>query len=1351
MKTHPKLATNIITTLLWLLAGQLPAQAPVAVPVQHEALPFYHIGRAEGLASSVVKAVVQDSRGFWWIGTDNGLQRFDGHHFRTYRHRRKEPGALPHDQIETLFFDREQRLWVLTARGLCRYDETTDRFGPVLIANTGHPSEFFQDSRGAVWLAVAKSRVLYRLSPGQTRWEPLPLPFELSGNGIAEDRITGDVWFAAMDGVAFFSKKDRTFRHSGLHPAAHPVFSRAEMPESMLIDRDNRLFIWKSNILPARDSFAIRWQLPSGAAQAYGCPPARGKLFQSSDGVLRFILNGPGPHWCMQYHPGTEIWAYQDAYPDGPYRPDFPYEGLHHVYEDREHNIWLSTSNGIFVFNPRAQHARTIRQAEDAAGGVHTVKFIQTCLETREGNIWLGTYFQGLYALDRNFRLLKKYWHAGDAGQASIKSNNNNYNSIWSLYQDRWGHIWAGGQHGTLQQFDAAGKLLRKWQPAAMNRETIRCIAEDDAGHLWFGTQHGLLVRRDAATGVFAVCANIGYSINQILPNGTNTLWVAAHTYLYRWDISEGKWTGQWSPGGQLPDIADKSAGIGGLTVWNDSLLLAHGGGLFFFHQNTCKFRAAEGMEALPSKQISVLLKTSPRQIWLGTLVGLAKWDPDSATVVTYDAKDGVLNDEFREINAGIRLRDGRVLMALHQEGFLVFHPDSLADRAPPPDVQITGIQVFDRQLYQPSNVAPELRYDENYLSIGFSVLSWRQAGQLRYRYRLEGYDRDWTDNGTKRFATYTGLPPGYYTFQVQAKSREGVLSAGITELRLHIRPPWWLTIWAYTAYLLLAGGLLVALYRFLLRRRLEHAESIRLKELDAIKTRLYTNITHEFRTPLTVISGMADQVREQPETWLEQGTALIKRNSGRLLELVNQMLDLAKLESGKMPLHLQQGDLVNYVKYLLESFDSYAGHQGLQLHFHAVPETLTMDYDPEKIRQVLSNLLTNAIKFTPAGGHVYVDLRLKDPEQAAAAGNALVIRVRDTGIGIDEDKLPYIFDRFYQVDPATNRQGEGTGIGLALTRELVKLMGGSIGAGSRPGQGTEMTVILPVQRDVSTPPAGEWPGAENVSRGTAAPEPRSGAIQTGTTPECPLILIAEDNADVVTYLVSCLAGRYNLSVARNGRECIDLAAEIIPDVIISDVMMPYVDGFEACRTLKNDPRTSHIPVIMLTAKADMASRVDGLQHGADAYLAKPFERDELLAHIDNLIESRRRLQQHYLGVAGLAAPPAAEQAEDKFVLAIRQIVERHLDDYTFSVEKLCREAGMSTANLHRKLTALTGLSAVRFIRHVRLSRAKEMLRDPANNITAIAMDTGFNDPSYFGRIFKQEFGITPKEWREGK
>ncbi|MCK6693864.1 MAG: helix-turn-helix domain-containing protein, partial [Thermoanaerobaculia bacterium] len=340
---------------------------------------------------------------------------------------------------------------------------------------------------------------------------------------------------------------------------------------------------------------------------------------------------------------------------------------------------------------------------------------------------------------------------------------------------------------------------------------------------------------------------------------------------------------------------------------------------------------------------------------------------------------------------------------------------------------------------------------------------------------------------------------------------------------------------------------------------------------------------------------------------------------------------------------------------------------------------------------------------------------------------------------------------RFYQVDPAANRQGEGTGIGLALTRELVKLMGGSIGAGSRPGQGTEMTVILPVQRDVSTPPAGEWPGADNVSRGTAAPEPHSGAIQTGTAPECPLILIAEDNADVVTYLVSCLAGRYNLSVARNGRECIDLAAEIIPDVIISDVMMPYVDGFEACRTLKNDPRTSHIPVIMLTAKADMASRVDGLHHGADAYLAKPFERDELLAHIDNLIESRRRLQQHYLGVAGLAALPAAEQAEDKFVLTIRQIVERHLDDYTFSVEKLCREAGMSTANLHRKLTALTGLSAVRFIRHVRLNRAKEMLRDPANSITAIAMDTGFNDPSYFGRIFKQEFGITPKEWREGK
>lgn len=1376
MKIRPNLATNMVATLSWLLAGALPAQPTDLLPAQHKAIPFFHIGRVEGLASSVVKAVVQDGRGFWWIGTDNGLQRFDGHNFRTYRHRLNEPGALPHDQIESLFFDREQHLWVLTARGLCRYDEKTDRFGPVLIAASGHPSVFFQDSRGAVWLAVAKSTVLYRLSPGQTRWEPLPLPFEVSGNGIAEDRITGDVWFATMDGLAFFSQKDHTFRHSGLHPDAHPVFSRAEIPESMLIDRDNRLFIWKSNIVPARDSFAIRWQLPSGASRAYDCPPTRGKLFQSSDGELRLILNGHGPYWCIQYDPETDRWAYQSTYPDGPYRPDFPYEGLSHVYEDREQNIWLSTSNGIFVFNPRAQHARTIRQVPDSGGGVHTIKFIQTCLETREGNIWLGTYFQGLYVLDRDFRLLRKYIQTKETRPASNKSSNHNFNSIWSLHQDRRGNIWAGGQHGTLQQFDAAGHLLRQWQPEAMNRETIRCIAEDADGHLWFGTQHGLLVRRDAVTGAFTVCANIGHPVNQILPNGHNTLWVAAHTYLYRWDILKGKWAGQWSPGGQLPDIADPTTGIGGLTVWNDSTLLTHGNGLFFFDQIHCKFRAAQGLEGLPSKQVSVLLKTSPRQIWLGTLAGLAKWDPDSAALVTYDAKDGVLNDEFREINAGIRLRDGRVLMALHQEGFLVFHPDSLADRVPPPDVQITGMRVFERQWLRPSGDTPEFRHDENYLGFEFAALSWLQTGQLSYRYRLEGYDRDWMENGTNRFAAYTGLPPGHYTFQVQARNREGVFSTGVTELHFYIRPPWWQTAWAYAGYLLLAGGLLTALYRFLLRRRLEHAEAVRLKELDAVKTRLYTNITHEFRTPLTVISGMADQVNEHPDIWLEQGTALIKRNSNRLLELVNQMLDLAKLESGKMPLHLQQGDLVNYVKYLLESFHSLAENKGVQLHFLSEIASLTMDYDAEKIQQVLANLLSNAIKFTPAGGHVYVELRLKNPEQDASPGNALVIRVRDTGIGIDENKLPYIFDRFYQVDAASTRQGEGTGIGLALTRELVKLMDGDISAASRPGQGTEMIVTLPARKRASAAPgAGYWSddfgATEKTETRSVNPtppdrspvffpfkrqqEPETGATKIPASKEQamdhPVVLVAEDNADVVTYLAACLAPRYTLAVARNGQECIDMAAALIPDLVISDVMMPLRDGFEVCHALKNDLRTSHIPLILLTAKADLPHKLDGLRLGADVYLAKPFQREELLAHIDNLLESRQKLQAHYLGVAGLAAPPVTEQPEDRFVLKVRQAIEAHLDEYDFTVEQLCRETGMSNAHLHRKLTALTGLSAIRFMRHIRLKHAKELLRDPANSITAVAFDTGFNDPSYFSRIFKQEFGVTPKEWREGR
>lgn len=505
----------------------------------------------------------------------------------------------------------------------------------------------------------------------------------------------------------------------------------------------------------------------------------------------------------------------------------------------------------------------------------------------------------------------------------------------------------------------------------------------------------------------------------------------------------------------------------------------------------------------------------------------------------------------------------------------------------------------------------------------------------------------------------------------------------------------------------------------------------------------------------------MARQVKEKPTEQFENRMDMIVRNGNNLLNLVNELLDLSKLETGKMQLQLTKGDAISFLRYIVESFQSLANSQHKQLHFLAEIDRLYLEYDREKLRQIVSNLLSNAIKFTPEKGNIYISVS----NIAASTVNdsvTLVIKVKDTGIGIPEDQLPHIFDRFYQSDNSHTRNAEGTGIGLALTRELVKLMEGEIIAKSPPTgtiKGSEFTVLLPLKK---ASPAAAESFMNEISTGkkteiTQPPVSREPEIKGQANGSAPLILLVEDNADVVAYTASCLTD-YRLAVGKDGREGLEIATEIIPDLIITDVMMPFVDGFELTAQLRRNVLTSHIPVIVLTAKADMQSRIEGLQKGAEAYLEKPFNKEELLVRIHKLLEMRRSLQQYYLKKAGIedAGSPATfneavkdEENEDVFVKKVREAIEQNLADNNFSVEKLCKLVFMSHSQLHRKLDALTGYSPNKFIRLIRLKKAKQLLQNPANSIGAIALDCGYADPGYFARVFKQEYGVTPQEWRE--
>jgi signal transduction histidine kinase/DNA-binding response OmpR family regulator len=527
----------------------------------------------------------------------------------------------------------------------------------------------------------------------------------------------------------------------------------------------------------------------------------------------------------------------------------------------------------------------------------------------------------------------------------------------------------------------------------------------------------------------------------------------------------------------------------------------------------------------------------------------------------------------------------------------------------------------------------------------------------------------------------------------------------------------------------------------------LKQTEARKLRELDAIKTNIYTNITHEFRTPLSIIIGLAEQLADNPKMKLDEGLQIIKRNGKSLLRLISQMLDLSKLEAKAMPANLFQGDIIGYLKYIIESFESLAQSKNINLHFTTEIDHLIMDFDAEKMIQIISNLLSNSIKFTPCGGDIYLLIS----KEITNNTNQLNIKVRDTGIGIPADKLPNIFDRFYKVDNDSSIKAEGTGIGLALLKELVTLLKGKIKVESELSKGTEVTIILPItnkaelKHDVDltrlVPDVSSFIPENNR-------ESFSEQEKTEITKDLPILLIVEDNLDVTRYLKSLLITSYNVYMAMNGREGLDKALELIPDIVISDVMMPEMDGFTLCEKLKTDERTSHIPVILLTARSSDVSKLEGLETGADDYLIKPVNAKELLTRIKNLIEQRRRLRERFSRDVTLSPKDiAVTSADQRFLEKAIEIVEKEMKEPDFSVEQFSKEVGMSTSQLYRKIHALTNQSPVEFIRTFRLKRAAFLLKQKFGNVAEIAFEVGFNNLSYFAKCFRELFGKSPSEY----
>ena len=528
---------------------------------------------------------------------------------------------------------------------------------------------------------------------------------------------------------------------------------------------------------------------------------------------------------------------------------------------------------------------------------------------------------------------------------------------------------------------------------------------------------------------------------------------------------------------------------------------------------------------------------------------------------------------------------------------------------------------------------------------------------------------------------------------------------------------------------------LVIVLYFIRQQRKFEELETKHLKEINEVKGRLFTNITHEFRTPLTVIKGMADLIRTQPEQWTETGTQKIKTNSNILLRMVNQMLGMAKIDAGAMTVNLVCRDINKYLSYVVELFESEAIRKNIDLKFKSDSSPFEMDFDADKLMHIISNLVSNALKFTPEGGCVEVTSGVREK------GKLFSISVKDTGIGIEKEHLGHLFERFYQAESGT--LSTGIGLGLAFTREMADLMKGSIYVESTPGKGTEFTVNLPVTRDAPTTDIHETFHPQHTPE-----EPDY--TDTGGPAEAPLLLIVEDNSDVVQYLHAILKAEYRIEVTGNGKAGVEKALEFMPDIILSDVMMPVMDGITLLERVKNDIRTSHIPVVLLTAKADIESRLAGLERGADAYLAKPFDERELHIQLRNLVDLRKKLYDRYASPEKI--PETSDKflkKEDEFIKKVKQVMEANLIDDEFGVSHLCSELAVSRAQLYRKFKSLSNKTILDYFKSLRLYKARELFLNTDLNVTEVTFSVGFKSLAYFSREFTREFGVSPSEFRK--
>jgi len=1339
----------------------------------------------DGLSFGIINSITQDDKGFMWFATDDGLNRFDGSSFKVFKSEPNNPSSLPSNYVQNIFKDSQGDIWISSRRGIYKFDTKTEHFSkfnpPGNQSSLNYVTTIFENAKNQLWFSCGGAGFsCYNEKSKQYKiYNKHTLP-GLSGTmivNVVED-THGLLWVGTLDGgLSVFSVKNGVILKNlnnqfplGVIPPGRINAIYEDHNHDIWVAASKGLFLYRRSENKFHVFSGSKYKLRSNYFSSLLEDDNKNLLIGLQDGGLYSIDLAK-----------AEKSDYEDVVIN-PVKSEDNYSvtvrSVQTLFQDKDKNIWAGTyGDGIYMLSSIPEKFNKFQNKLVDNYGSSFLRYYGMCIDDA-GYLWLGTDGDGIYKKKLNGDVVKYY--RADGRRGSLTDN-----AIICAYKDHSNTLWFGSYSQGLFRYNKEADSFTNFthktgDPASISLNDIRVILQDSKSNLWVGTNGGGLSMLPAGKDKFVNYnpqnSTIGANnIRALAEDKNGNLFIGTYASGLKYYIKDQNRFVDYFNQSQIEKFLPSQV-IYSLYLDKEGNLLigTEGNGLVVYNIRDKKFKPYTETDGLADNTINSIEKDDSGDIWISTNKGLSRIGANSNSITNYDTSDGLQAGQFNP-RSSMYCSKRKFMVFGGTEGYNIFYPSEVKQNTFRPKVLITGLQLFGKEVEvgQKDNILSKvinessqitLHPNQSVFSIQYVALNYAYAQKCEFAYKLDGLDKNWNYVKNQKSVTYRYLPAGDYTFRVKAANQDGLWFEDYAALKIRILPPWYKTWWAFLSYFLITVTLI---YYYMLYRsnqaklkyeiKIAQMSAEKEKELNERKLSFFTNISHEFRTPLTlIINPVKELLFSQGDKANDTSNLnIVYRNARRLLSLVDQLLLFRKADSESDKLKIVKLDIVNLSKEVFLCFSHQAKSKNIQFEFVCETDTIALFADREKIEIALFNLISNALKFTPNYGSIICSISETD---------AFVnIEVKDNGCGIDEQVGDQLFDKFYQLQNALPL-ASGFGIGLYLVKRFIEDHKGSISYQSTKDAGTTFKVCLLKGREHLSPNL----VFEDVAETSAfldeliehyeeeIPESKTSIklyspSQKKSDPlnfESRSMVIADDNEQIRQYLKQIFSNDFEVFEAENGADALSLVYQILPDIIISDVMMQGLSGIELCSRVKEEPSLSHIPVVLLTASSSPEIKLKGIEGGADDYISKPFEKELLVARVTGILKSKNNLQKYFYNEITLKSNDLKISADYKeFLTECMKVVEEHLTDNDFCIKILADEIGMSQSNLYKKIRSISGQSTNGFIRFIRLRKAAEMFLNTDCTVAEAAYKVGINDLKYFREQFSKLFGLNPSEY----